>query len=78
MVSSVNHFQQQSATCPMPSKLLATASFQLTPAQVAWLDARRQHGNLSRSAALRQALDSLIAQDAQTLNARRKARQSQP
>lgn len=75
MVSSVNHFEQLSATCPMPSKLLATASFQLTPAQVAWLDARRQHGNLSRSAALRQALDSLMAQD---ITPRRTTRQARP
>lgn len=43
---------------------LKAASFQLTPQQVAWLDARRQHGNLSRSAALRQALDGLIQLEA--------------
>ena len=36
-------------------------SFQLTPAQLAWLDARRQRGPISRSAALRQALDDLMA-----------------
>jgi Arc/MetJ-type ribon-helix-helix transcriptional regulator len=36
-------------------------SVQLTPAQLAWLDAKRQHGAISRSAALRQALDDLMA-----------------
>lgn len=36
-------------------------SVQLTPAQLAWLDARRQRGAISRSAALRQALDDLMA-----------------
>lgn len=35
-------------------------SVQLTPAQLAWLDARRQRGAISRSAALRQALDDLM------------------
>jgi hypothetical protein len=45
---------------PMPQQLSPPISFQLTPAQLAWLDARRHHGSLSRSAALRQALDTLI------------------
>lgn len=35
----------------------------LSPPQLAWLDAQRQQGNLSRSAALRIALDRLIKQD---------------
>lgn len=35
-------------------------TFTLTPRQVAWLDGRRLHGCLSRSAALRLALDELI------------------
>jgi len=35
----------------------------LTPPHLAWLDAQRQQGNLSRSAALRVALDRLMAQD---------------
>jgi Arc/MetJ-type ribon-helix-helix transcriptional regulator len=38
-----------------------STSFALTPEQLAWLDARRQHGSISRSAALRQALDDLMA-----------------
>lgn len=41
--------------------LTPPVSFQLTPAQLAWLDARRQRGAISRSAALRQALDDLMA-----------------
>lgn len=41
-------------------------SLVLTPSQIAWLDAERQHGNISRSAALRQALDRLIAQQQAT------------
>lgn len=40
-------------------------SVQLTPAQLAWLDARRQRGAISRSAALRQALDDLMGAKAQ-------------
>lgn len=39
-------------------------SLTLSPAQIEWLDARRQQGNLSRSAALRVALDRLIQQEA--------------
>jgi Arc/MetJ-type ribon-helix-helix transcriptional regulator len=35
----------------------------LSPIQLAWLDAQRQQGNLSRSAALRVALDRLIQQE---------------
>lgn len=35
----------------------------LSPPQLAWLDAQRQQGNLSRSAALRVALDRLIQQE---------------
>lgn len=38
-------------------------SLTLSPAQLAWLDAQRQQGNLSRSAALRVALDRLIQQE---------------
>ena len=36
-------------------------SISLTHEQVAWLDERRRHGSLSRSAALRQVLDAVIA-----------------
>ena len=35
-------------------------SVSITQQQLAWLDARRRHGSLSRSAALRQVLDNLI------------------
>jgi Arc/MetJ-type ribon-helix-helix transcriptional regulator len=46
-------------------------SVQLTPAQLAWLDARRQRGAISRSAALRQALDDLMAMASPTIHERR-------
>jgi hypothetical protein len=36
-------------------------SFSITEEQLAWLDQRRRHGALSRSAALRQVLDATIA-----------------
>jgi hypothetical protein len=39
-------------------------SFTLFSRHLDWLDAKRRHGSLSRSAALRQALDALIAIDA--------------
>lgn len=39
-------------------------SLTLSPAQIEWIDAQRQQGNLSRSAALRVALDRLIQQEA--------------
>jgi hypothetical protein len=42
-------------------------SVSITPEQLAWLDARRRHGSLSRSAALRQVLDGAIAAE-QRLN----------
>jgi hypothetical protein len=38
-----------------------TISVALTAEHLAWLDSKRLHGNISRSAALRQALDTLIA-----------------
>jgi hypothetical protein len=38
-------------------------SVTLSPDQIEWLDARRQQGNLTRSAALRVALDRLILQE---------------
>lgn len=47
----------------MPAKLLKPVSVQLAPHQMAWLDAKRQHGSISRSAQLRQVLDDLIAAD---------------
>jgi len=39
-------------------------SVSITHAQLAWLDARRRHGSLSRSAALRQVLDAVISREA--------------
>ena len=42
------------------TELAPPLSFLLTPRQVAWLDGRRHHGSLSRSAALRIALDELM------------------
>jgi len=36
-------------------------SFSITEEQLTWLDRRRRHGALSRSAALRQVLDAAIA-----------------
>ena len=38
-------------------------SVSITEAQLAWLDQRRRHGTLSRSALLRQLLDDAIAAD---------------
>ena len=39
-------------------------SISITHEQLAWLDARRRHGSISRSAALRQVLDSFIRTEA--------------
>jgi hypothetical protein len=36
-------------------------SVSITEAQLAWLDQRRSHGALSRSAVLRQVIDAVIA-----------------
>ena len=41
--------------------LVSPVSFSITKEQLAWLDQRRRHGSLSRSSALRQALDTAIA-----------------
>jgi hypothetical protein len=38
-------------------------SVSITQQQLAWLDARRRHGSLSRSAALRQVLDAAICRE---------------
>ena len=46
-----------------------STSFALSPEQLAWLDRRRSRGRLSRSAALRQAIDDLIAIEAQQAHA---------
>lgn len=42
-------------------------SLSITHEQLRWLEARRRHGSLSRSAALRQALDELIRAERQGL-----------
>ena len=42
------------------SDLALSVSVSITHAQLAWLDGRRRHGSLSRSAALRQVLDAVI------------------
>lgn len=47
----------------MAAKLLKPVSVQLAPHQMAWLDAKRQHGPISRSAQLRQVLDDVMAAD---------------
>lgn len=49
-----------------PHEASRSTSFAITPQQLAWLDAQRHHGSISRSAALRQAIDRLIALDANT------------
>lgn len=49
----------------MKIPLQPPVSFQLTPHQLAWLDSRRSNGALSRSAALRQALDTLMRIEAE-------------
>jgi hypothetical protein len=58
-------------------------TFTLTPRQVAWLDGRRLHGCLSRSAALRLALDELILLEGEQESGRQwhgpqQSRQRQP
>jgi hypothetical protein len=58
-------------------------TFTLTPRQVAWLDGRRLHGCLSRSAALRLALDELILLEGEQQSGRQwhgpqQSRQRQP
>jgi hypothetical protein len=46
----------------MPGQSIYQATtFSLHPHQLAWLDARRRRGSLTRSAALRQLLDHFIA-----------------
>jgi hypothetical protein len=61
-------FSRFSDSPALPPVFAPPLSFSLTAQQLAWLDARRANGSLSRSAALRQALDSLIRLEAQALN----------
>lgn len=44
-----------------PRDAVKPVTLTLNPRQLAWLDTQRQHGSISRSAALRQAIDRLIA-----------------
>lgn len=52
---------QERTTMQVIQERCRSTSFALTPEHLAWLDAKRQHGAISRSAALRQALDELMA-----------------
>jgi hypothetical protein len=51
--------QKRTTMSPVQERRRST-SFALAPEHLAWLDAKRQHGAISRSAALRQALDDLM------------------
>lgn len=48
---------------PGQAAAFLVTSFSLHPHQLAWLDARRSKGSLTRSAALRQVLDACMAAD---------------
>lgn len=52
-------------TARAPQPRSRSTSFAIAPEHLAWLDRRRSRGRLSRSAALRQALDDLITLEAQ-------------
>lgn len=51
-------------SAPLAPTLRHPISFSVTADHLAWLDQRRADGSLSRSAALRQALDKLIRLEA--------------
>ena len=51
---------QKRTTMSLVQERRRSTSFALAPEHLAWLDAKRQHGAISRSAALRQALDDLM------------------
>ena len=53
----------------MPPSLHKPLSVQLTTEQVQWLAHYQQHGSISRSAALRMALDRLMRLEHATLSA---------
>jgi hypothetical protein len=61
-------FSRFSDSQALPPVFAPPLSFSITAQQLAWLDARRANGSLSRSAALRQALDTLISLEAQAPN----------
>jgi metal-responsive CopG/Arc/MetJ family transcriptional regulator len=50
----------QTASNGWMSDCALPVSVSITQQQLAWLDARRRHGSLSRSAALRQVLDAVM------------------
>jgi hypothetical protein len=56
----------------MPPSLHKPLSVQLTDEQVRWLENYQQHGTISRSAALRMALDRLMRLEASALAAQPK------
>jgi len=51
-----------------PTASLIPISLALSPAQIDWLDSRRQAGHLSRSAAIRLLLDDAIRANARLRN----------
>ena len=53
----------RSASQTLMSETALPVSVSITPQQLAWLDERRRHGSLSRSAALRQVLDAAICRE---------------
>lgn len=52
-----------------PRDAVKPVTITLNARQLAWLDVQRLHGSISRSAALRQAIDRLIALEAQQAHA---------
>jgi hypothetical protein len=50
-----------------PRDAVKPVTLTLNHRQLAWLDAQRRHGSISRSAALRQAIDRLIELDPSAL-----------
>lgn len=60
----------------MPQPLYKPLSFQLTCDQVRWLEAHQQQGSISRSAALRMALDRLMRLEVPAATAQQKRRGS--
>ncbi len=61
MVAKAIRLQFASET--LMSETALPVSVSITPQQLAWLDERRRHGSLSRSAALRQVLDAAICRE---------------
>lgn len=57
-----NGSQHMDAAASRPPGFRVT-SFSLHPHQLRWLDAKRRNGSLTRSAALRQVIDALMASE---------------